>query len=80
MGRRTEIFKFLASEDVNSHEMDLGVTMLAGFRSAHFNDFAGTAFDDDKTVLAERRTLHRIGGGSTCIGAIECVLMLREKE
>ena len=61
MGRWAKIFKLLASEDVNGNQMDLSVTMLAGLRSAHFDNFAGTTFNDDETVLAERRALHRKG-------------------
>lgn len=76
VGRGAKIFKLLASEDVNCHEMDLRVTVLAGLGSAHFNDLAGALLDNDKSVLAERRALHRIGGGSTGIGALESVLML----
>ena len=76
MGGGAEIFELLASEDVNCNEMDLGVTVLAGLGSAHFDDLARAALDDDKSVLAERRALHRIGGGSTGIGAFKSVLML----
>lgn len=79
MGGGAKIFKLLASEDVNCNEMDLRVTVLAGLRSAHFDDLAGAALDDDESVLAKRRALHRIGGGSTSIGALEGMLMLLEK-
>lgn len=79
VGGGAEIFKLLASEDVNRNEMDLGVTVLAGLRSAHFDDLARSALDNDESVLAERRALHRIGSGSTSIGALEGVLMLLGK-
>ena len=79
MGGGAEIFKLLASEDVNCNEMDLGMAVLAGLGSAHFDDLARAALDDDESVLAKRRALHRIGGGSTCIGALEGVLMLLGK-
>ena len=59
--------------------MDFRVTVLAGLRSAHFDNLARAAFDDDESVLAKRRALHRIGGGSTGIGALEGVLMLLGK-
>ena len=76
MGGRAEVFQFLASEDVDGDQMDLGVTMLAGLRGAHFDDLAGAALDDNETVLAERRALHGIGGGGAGVGALEGVLML----
>lgn len=79
VGRGAKIFELLASEDVNCDEMDLGVTVLAGLGSAHFDDLARAALDNDKSVLAERRALHRIGGGSTGIGALEGMLMLLGK-
>lgn len=79
VGGGAKIFKLLASEDINCNEMDLRVTVLAGFGSAHFDNLAGATLDDDESVLAERRALHRIGGGSTSIGALEGVLMLSGK-
>ena len=77
MGGGAKIFEFLASKDVNCDKMDLGVAVLAGLGGAHFNDLARAAFDDDESVLAQRRALHGIGGGSTGIGALESMLMLQ---
>ena len=79
MGGGAKIFELLASEDVNSNEMDLGVAVLAGLGRAHFDDLARAALDDDESVLAEGRALHRIGSGSTGIGALKGVLMLLGK-
>ncbi|KAL8728807.1 MAG: hypothetical protein Q9166_005185 [cf. Caloplaca sp. 2 TL-2023] len=76
MGGRAKIFKFLAGEDVDSDEMDLGMTVLTGLGGGHVDDLAGTAFDDDKTVLPQSGTLHWKGGGGASIGALEGVLML----
>ena len=52
VGTGAKIFQLLASEDVDGHQMDLSVTVLAGFRGAHLDNFARTAFDDDMPVLA----------------------------
>ena len=76
MGGGAKIFELLASEDVNGNEMDLGVAVLAGLGRTHFDDLAGAALDDDESVLAERRALHRVGFGSTGIGALKGMLML----
>lgn len=76
MGRGAKIFQLLASEDIDSDKMNLGVTVLSGFGGAHFDDLARAALDDDETVLAERGTLLGICGRGASIGALESVLML----
>jgi hypothetical protein len=76
VGGRRQIFEFLAGEDVNGSKMDLGVTVFAGLGGGHFDDLAGTAFDDDETVLPQGGTLHGISGRSASISTIEGVLML----
>ena len=76
MGGRAEIFELLAGKDINCDEMDLGVTVLPGLGGGHFDDFAGTAFDNDETVLPQSRALHRVGGRGASIGTLEGVLML----
>src|SRR5690349_6194972 len=77
MGRRAEILELLASEDVNSDEMDFGVAMLARLGGGHVDDLARTTLDDDEAVLSQGRALHRIGGGSASIGGLELVVMLK---
>lgn len=62
VGGRAKIFQLLASENVNCDQVNLCVAVLAGLRGTHFDNLAGATLDDDETVLAERRALHRIGG------------------
>jgi hypothetical protein len=62
VGGRAEIFKLLASEDVNGDEMDFGVAVLARLGGGHFDDLAGTVLDHDEAVLAESRALHWVRG------------------
>ena len=50
VGGRAQFFELLAGEDINTDEMDLGVTVLAGLGSAHVDNLAGTALDDDVTT------------------------------
>ena len=76
VSRRAEIFQFLAREDINGDKMDFGVTMFASLGSTHFHDLARATLDHNEAVLAERGTLHRIGGRSASIGALESVFML----
>lgn len=49
-----QIFKLLASEDVNSHKMDFCVAVLPSFRGTHFHNLAGPALDDDMPIKEER--------------------------
>ena len=76
MGRWRKIFELLASEDVEGDKMNLGVTVFTSLGGGHVDDLAGAALDDDETVLSQGRTLHRIGGRGTSIGAVKGMLML----
>lgn len=79
MGGGAEIFEFLAGEDVDGDEMDLGVAVLAGLGGGHVDDLAGTVLDADKTVLSQSGTLHGVGGRGASIDALKGVLMLRRE-
>jgi hypothetical protein len=76
VGGRRQIFEFLAGEDVDGSKMDLGVTVFASLGSGHFDDLAGTALDDNETVLPQGGTLHWVGSRGASIGTVESVLML----
>lgn len=76
MGGWGEIFQLLASEDVESNQVDLGVTVLSSLGGGHVDNLAWTALDDNETVLSQGGTLHRVGGRGTGIGRLEGVLML----
>lgn len=77
MSGRAEIFQFLAGEDVDGNQVDLGVTVLASLGGRHFDDFARAVLDDDEAVLPQGRALHGKGGRGTGVGALEGVLMLQ---
>jgi hypothetical protein len=76
VGGWAEIFKLLASEDVDTDEMDLGVAMLASLGSGHFDNLAGTVLDADEAVLPQSRALHGESGRGASVGGVESVLML----
>lgn len=76
MGRRAEIFKLLASEDINGDKMNFSMAVFSGLGCAHFNNLAWATFDNDETVLTKRRALHGIGSRGASIGALEGMLML----
>jgi hypothetical protein len=78
VGGGREIFVLLASEDVESSEMDLGVTVLAGLGGRHVDNLARAALDDDVTVLTQSRALHGEGQRSAGIGRVEGNIMLLE--
>lgn len=77
MGGWRQIFEFLAGEDVEGDQMDLGVAVLSGLGGRHVDNFTWSTLDDNETVLSQGRTLHRVGLGGTSIGGLEGVLMLR---
>jgi hypothetical protein len=76
VGGGTEIFVLLASEDVESDKMDLGVTVLSSLGGGHVDNLAGAVLDDDETVLAQSRTLHGVGQRGAGIGGLEGNIML----
>jgi hypothetical protein len=76
VGGRAEIFVLLLGEDVEGDEVDLSVTVLTSLGGRHIDDLAGTALDDNVTVLAQSRALHGVGGRSASIGGFEGLLVL----
>jgi hypothetical protein len=76
VGGGRQIFELLASEDVDSDQVDLGVTVLSRLGGRHVDNLAGTTLDHNVTVLTQSRALHREGSGGTGIGAVEGVLVL----
>jgi len=76
MGRGGNIFELFAGEDVDGNQVDLGVPMLAGLGGRHVDDLAGTALNDNVTVLPEGRALHGVGGRGPGGGLLKGVLML----
>jgi len=76
MSRRAKFFELLASEDIDSNQMDLGVPMLASLGGGHIDNLAGAVLDHNETVLSQGRALHWVSGRSTRIGGLEGVFML----
>lgn len=69
--RGRDVFVLTAREDVDSDEVDLGVTVLTGLRGRHVDDLAGTALDHDMTVLTQSRALLGVGHRSTGVSGFE---------
>lgn len=80
MGGWAEFFQLLLGEDIDSNEMDLGVTVLTSLGGRHVDDLARAVLDADESVLSQGGTLHWVGGGCTGIGRVEGVLMLSKKK
>jgi len=76
VGGGADIFHFLAGEDVDGDQVDLGVTVLAGLGGAHVDDLARPAFDDDVAVLPQGRALHREGEGGPRRSLVEVGLVV----
>ena len=79
VGGGAEFFEFLASEDVDSDEMDLSVTVLSSLGGGHVDDLARTVLDDNEAVLSQGRTLDGVGGRGASIGGLEGVLFMLER-
>lgn len=71
VGGWADILVLLAGENVDTDEIDLGVTVLAGLRGAHVDNLAGLAGNVDESILAEGRALDWVEKGGTRGGGIE---------
>lgn len=49
--RRAGVFDFLAGEDVEADQMDVGGSGIIALGGFHVDDLAGTALEDDVAVL-----------------------------
>ena len=77
VGGWAQLFKLLASENVDGDQVNLCVTVLSSLRGRHIDDLARTVLDNDETVLSQGRALHGESGRCASIsGGIEGVLML----
>lgn len=76
MSGRAEFFEFLAGEDIDGDQMDLGVTVLTSLGGRHVDDLAGAVLDHNETVLSQGRALHGESGRGAGIGGLEGMLML----
>lgn len=79
VGGRRQIFVLLASEDVESDNVNFGVTVLASLGGGHVNDLARTVLDDNVTVLAQSRALHGEGGRRASVGGVESDIVLYKR-
>lgn len=61
---------------VHQEFTDLGVAVLASLGGGHLNNLAGSAFQDNKAVFAQGRTLHGVGGGCPSITSLEIQLCI----
>jgi len=71
VGGWRHIFVLLTVEDIDSGHVDLGVTVLSGFRGGHIDDLAWLALHDDVASLSESRALEWVSEGSSVAGGFE---------
>ena len=69
--RGRNVFVLAVGEDVNSHKVHLGVTVLTGLRGRHVDNLARTALDDYVAVLAQGRALLGVRNRGTGVGGLE---------
>merc|ERR1712113_1229097 len=71
VGRWTQIFVLFTREDVQGHDMRLGVTMLTSFRRRDLCALAWVAFDHQIRTFPDLASLHGVSIGSSCISGFE---------
>jgi hypothetical protein len=76
VGGWRQIFQLLTSENVNGHQVDLGVTVLTGLGGGHVDNLTWSALDNNVSVLSQCRTLHWESQSGTGIGGLKNVLEL----
>jgi hypothetical protein len=76
VGGGAKFFELLASEDIDSNKMDLGVAMLASLGGGHVDNLARAVLDHNESVLSQGRALLGESCRSTGVGRVKGVLML----
>lgn len=71
---RADILILLTSEDVDTGDVHLSVTVLTGLGGGHIDNLAREALEKNETVLTQGRSLHREGEGSTGSGLVELLV------
>jgi hypothetical protein len=77
VGGGAEILVLSASEDINTDQVDLGVTVLTSLRGGHVDDFARVSLNADKSVLSESRALHGVGGRASVLDPVLHIFISR---
>lgn len=76
MGGGRHVLELLAGEDVDTYQVDLGVSVLASLAGGHFHNTAGTTLDDDVATFTQSGALHGEGQGGTGGGLLKDVLVV----
>ena len=63
-----DVLVLLAGQNVNAHDVDLGVPMLARLRRGHLHDLARVALQEHVPAFPEGRGLGRDGLGCPGVG------------
>eukprot|EP00413_Alexandrium_margalefii_P048121 CAMPEP_0204605814 /NCGR_PEP_ID=MMETSP0661-20131031/58711_1 /ASSEMBLY_ACC=CAM_ASM_000606 /TAXON_ID=109239 /ORGANISM="Alexandrium margalefi, Strain AMGDE01CS-322" /LENGTH=222 /DNA_ID=CAMNT_0051617083 /DNA_START=150 /DNA_END=817 /DNA_ORIENTATION=- len=74
--RGAQVLKLLAGEDVNGHDVRLGVAVLPSLRGRDLCDLAGVPLDHHVRPLLDLPSLHRVGHGRACVGGLEGMLVI----
>lgn len=70
-----QIFVLLASEDVDTNQVHLGVTVLTGLGGGHVDNLTWSTLDNNVSVLSQCGTLLWEGQSSTGVGGFKDVLL-----
>lgn len=77
VGGRAHIFVLLAGEDVVSHHVSLGVTVLSGLGSGEGHDLAWLALQKNEHALLDFTSTNRDGQGGVTTTSFEIIVLLR---
>lgn len=74
-GRRGDLFVLLSSEDINTSDVRLSVTVLSGLGGGHLDDLAWEALEKDNLALLHLTSADGLGLGgiSSCYLKMMCV-------
>lgn len=75
VGSRGHILDLLVSEDIDTGDGGLGVTVLSGLGGGDLDELAREALQHAVTTLTEGTSLHRVGEGGTGIGGLELMIL-----
>lgn len=78
VGRGGNLFVLLASEDVNSSNVGLGVSVLAGLRGGHLDNLAREALQQNDLALLDLTSADRLGLGGigSCLQVVSAITIM----
>lgn len=74
----TQIFVLFPRKNIQGNEMNLCMSMFPSLGGGHLHHFTWTTFDHDESSLSKSRTLHWVGGWSSCICTLKLLFVFHD--